>query len=71
MKIAKDHKVPKVGATFEKTFKDKKYRLKVVKTPIGIGYEVGGQVFKSASGAAKSIVKRAVNGWIFWHLDKE
>jgi hypothetical protein len=70
MKRAKDHKVPKVGAKFEKTFKDKKYQLKIVSIPSGIGYEVGGQVFRSPSAAAKSIAKTAVNGWVFWRLDR-
>ena len=69
MKKAKDHKVPKVGAKFEKTFKDKKYQLKIVSTPRGIGYELGGQVFRSPSAAAKSITKMDVNGWVFWRLN--
>jgi Protein of unknown function (DUF2924) len=70
MTRAKEHTVPKVGAKFERTFKDRKYLLTVVRTPSGIGYEVGGQIFKSPSAAAKSIVETAVNGWKFWHLDK-
>ena len=37
---SKVHKVPKVGAKFERTFKEEKYRLKVVSTPGGIGYDV-------------------------------
>jgi hypothetical protein len=71
MRRAKDHKVPKIGAKFERAYNNRKYRLTVVTTPSGIGYEVGGQVFRSPTAAAKSIVKRAVNGWEFWHLDKE
>jgi hypothetical protein len=67
---AKGHKVPKVGAKFQKTFKERKYRLTVVTIPNGIGYEVGGKVFKSPSAAARSIARTAVNGWKFWHLDK-
>jgi len=65
----KDHKSPKIGSTFEKNFKGIKYRLKIVSTPSGIGYEVCGQVFSSPSTAAKSIAKTAANGWVFWHLE--
>jgi hypothetical protein len=69
MARAKDHKAPKIGSTFEKIFKDKKYHLNIVSTPSGIGYEVRGQIFKSPSAAAKSITKTAVNGWLFWHME--
>jgi hypothetical protein len=62
----KDRKPPKVGVTFVRTFNHRKYQLKVVSTPHGIGYDVGGQVFKSPSGAAKSITKTSINGWVFW-----
>jgi len=71
MRRAKDHKAPKSGSTFEKIFKHRKYHLKIVSTPRGIGYEVCGQVFRSPSAAAKSITKTAVNGWAFWHMDKD
>jgi Protein of unknown function (DUF2924) len=71
MARAKDRKAPKVGVTFERTFNHKKYQLKVVSTPDGIGYDVGGQVFRSPSAAAKSITKISVNGWRFWHMDRD
>jgi hypothetical protein len=69
MKRAKDHKAPKIGGTFEKLFKGRKYHLKIISTPSGIGYEVRGQIFRSPSAAAKSITKTAVNGWVFWHME--
>jgi Protein of unknown function (DUF2924) len=71
MPRAKVHRVPKVGAKFERTFKEERYRLKIVSTPGGIGYEVNGQVFRSPSAAAKSITSRAVNGWAFWDMDRD
>jgi hypothetical protein len=71
MTRAKDHKAPKIGSTFEKMFKQRKFQLNIVSTPSGTGYEVRGQVFRSPSGAAKSITKTSVNGWKFWHMDKD
>jgi hypothetical protein len=44
-----------ISAAFEKIVKHRKYHLKIVSTPGGIGYEVSGQIFRSPSTAAKSI----------------
>jgi hypothetical protein len=66
----KKHKTPPIGASFETIFNRKKYRLTVVSTPRGVCYEVEGRIFKSPSGAAKSITKNNVNGWKFWKLDE-
>lgn len=65
----KSHDVPKVGKTFSRVFKGKKYSMSVVKKGEGIGYEVGGKVFRSPSAAAKSVTSHAVNGWVFWHIE--
>jgi hypothetical protein len=71
MPSRKQHKVPEVGSTFERIYKRKNYRMKVVSRPNGVAYEVEGQVFKTPSGAAKSIINGAVNGWVFWNMDQE
>jgi hypothetical protein len=67
----KEHNVPKVGTIWETTFKKRKYVMKVVSTRSGIGYEVGGRLFKSPSGAAQSITKTGANGWVFWKIEEK
>lgn len=66
----KERKSPKVGASFEKTYKGKTYTLTVVKTPGGTGYKVNGEVFTSPSTAAKSITGSEVNGWVWWGMEQ-
>ena len=66
----KEHKLPKVGSIWEKSFKKRRYVMKVVAAPNGVAYEVDGRRFKSPSGAAESITKREVNGWVFWKIEK-
>ena len=60
-----------VGSTFERTYRHRKYRVKVVSVPSGIVYDLDGRPFRSLSAAAKSITKYEVNGWLFWKIDKE
>jgi hypothetical protein len=68
----KQHKLPKLGATFERKWHDKLYRLKVIAQKDGkIAFEVAGDVFATPSGAAKSITKQEVNGWAFWRIDRD
>jgi len=67
----KQHKLPKVGSIWERSFKKKRYVMKVVAAPNGIAYEVDGRRFDSPSAAAKSIAKVEVNGWVFWKIDKK
>ena len=62
----KDRNPPRVGATFERVYKGVTYRLQVVSEHGRIRYKVGTDLFDSPSGAAKSIVKQEVNGWVFW-----
>ncbi len=59
---------PSVGSSYERSWKNKIYKMRVVKTENGIGYEVDGKIYAYPSGAAKSITKQEVNGWRFWHL---
>lgn len=69
MPAKKKRKAPQVGTTFSKTYKGRKYSLKVVRTGDGVRYELGGKVFSSLSGAAKSITLSEVNGWVFWGME--
>jgi hypothetical protein len=69
MPAAKKRTKPKVGLEFVREYKGKTYKLKVVKTEGGVGYELAGKVFTSPSTAAKSITKSEINGWKFWKID--
>jgi len=64
----KAHKLPKVGDTFSRIFKDVKYTMTVVGEGKRIGYKVGNTVYTSPSAAAQSVTHQAVNGWRFWHI---
>lgn len=69
MRISK-RKPPKVGTSFERSFAEKHYTLKVVSTSDGIAYELNGRIYKTPTTAAKTITKYEVNGWLFWHMEK-
>ena len=69
MPIPKIRTKPKVGSEFEKKYRQKLYKLKVVRSAAGIGYELDGIVYSSPSTAAKTITKSEVNGWRFWGID--
>lgn len=69
MPKAKQRPTPKIGSEFVREYKGKTYTLKVVRTESGVGYELRGTVFSSASTAAKSITKTEINGWKFWKID--
>jgi hypothetical protein len=71
MPTKKERKLPKVGSIWEKSFKNRRYVMKVVAAPNGIAYEVDGRRFDSPSAAANNITKTAVNGWIFWKIEKK
>ena len=69
MPARKQREAPRVGSTFEKVYKSKKYTMTVVKTPAGTAFRVGNNTFPSPSAAAKSITKNEINGWNFWGVD--
>lgn len=71
MPKTKERNLPKVGTIWERTFKRRRYLMKVVSTRTGIAYEVDGRLFMSPSAAAQSITKSAANGWVFWKMDKK
>ena len=70
MPARKKRESPRVGATFEKVYKAKKYTMSVVKMPAGVAFRVGNHTFPSPSAAAKSITKNEINGWKFWGIEK-
>lgn len=65
MPAAKQRAKPKLGTEFVKEYKNKTYKLRVVKD----GYELAGITYTSPSTAAKTITKTEVNGWKFWKID--
>jgi hypothetical protein len=42
--------------------------MEVVNISGKTAYKVGGELFNSPSGAAKSITKKEANGWDFWGI---
>jgi hypothetical protein len=68
----KERRLPSVGEVFSHRYKGEMYVMTVVKTEIGIGYELLGQVYNSPTAAAKAIVGKDqfINGRAFWHMDK-
>jgi len=65
----KDHKLPRVGSSFERTYKGKKFRMELIKTKDKLLYRVSGTDYSSPSAAAKSITCSEVNGWKFWNME--
>lgn len=70
MPVRKAHGLPKVGDTFNRTFKHVQYTMTIVRARKGIGYKVGNNIYSSPSAAAKSVTQTAVNGWTFWHIEE-
>jgi len=70
MPKTKKRKKPALGKTFIKIYKNKEFKMVVVINNGKIGYKVNDQIFKSPSGAAKSITEQEVNGWRFWNIDE-
>jgi len=70
MPIRKAHQLPKVGDTFLRKFNNSQYKMTVVEAGKRIGYKVGKAIYKTPSAAAKSITQHAVNGWVFWYMEK-
>lgn len=68
MPARRAHKLPKVGDTFNRIFKQVQYTMTVVEDGKRIGYKVGKNVYRSPSAAAESVTQTAVNGWKFWRI---
>ena len=56
---------PTSGKIFKKKYKGKIYEMKVVARDKGVAFSVGGKIYKTPTGAAKSITKIDVNGLVF------
>ena len=71
MAFKSPRQTPEVGSVFEHIFQGALYTMEVVQSPDGVGYMVGGIVFKSPTAAAKFVVgkEQFINGWRFWHMD--
>lgn len=65
------HKIPEVGMEFTRKYKGERYKMTVVKGERGAAFKVGKTIYKTPSQAAKSVTKNAVNGWVFWHIEKK
>jgi hypothetical protein len=61
---------PKPGSTFKREYQGKTYSLSVVENNGRVLYRMKGESFSSPSAAAKSLTDHAVNGWVFWAMDK-
>ncbi len=70
MPVRKVHRLPKVGDTFNRTYKEVQYTMKIVRAGKGIGYEVDTRIYSTPSAAAKSVTQTAVNGWKFWRIEE-
>lgn len=66
----KPRTLPKPGSTFKREYQDKTYNLLVVEHNGRVLYRMNGVSFNSPSAAAKSLTNHAVNGWVFWAMDK-
>jgi hypothetical protein len=68
MPVRKKRRPLEIGTVFVKEWKGQKHKMEVVGAPWGIGYKVGRIIYRTPSGAAKSIVNYEVNGWRFWRI---
>lgn len=61
--------MPPKGSTYKKTYKGKRYVLKVDVVDSQTVFKIGSRSYASPSGAAKSINGNTeVNGWKFWGM---
>lgn len=69
MRERKQRQAPPVGSKWPRVYRNSKYTMTVVRADGTIGYQVGREIFKTPTAAAKAITKTEVNGWVFWGLD--
>ncbi len=60
---------PKAGTSYVKTYKGRKYTMKVIEVNGELAYSVSGNQYRTPTAAAKSITGNEVNGWTFWKMD--
>ena len=63
---ARDNRLPAPGSILTKTYRGKTIEVKVLEN----GFEYEGNVFKSISRVAMTIVKRQISGYVFFGLTK-
>lgn len=69
MVAKKSRPTPKAGSSFRKLYHGREYTLHVVREAGKIQYKLGNKLFGSPSGAAKTLTKSEINGWVFWGID--
>lgn len=69
MPIAKKRNPPPNGAEFEKSFKGKSFKLRVLRQDGTVYYCVGKERFTSPSTAGRHVTGHHVNGWRFWGIE--
>ena len=62
----RDSRLPAVGAVITKTYHGQTIEVKVLEN----GFEYEGKTYKSISRVAMEIVKRPINGYVFFGLSK-
>ena len=62
----RDNRLPAPGSIITKTYRGKTIEVKVLEN----GFEYEGNVFKSISRVAMTIVKRHISGYVFFGLTK-
>ena len=65
----KNHKLPRVGSSFERKYKGKVFRMELMRIKDKLVYRVAETDYYSPSAAAKSITGTEVNGWKFWNME--
>lgn len=65
----KNHKLPRVGSSFERKFRGKVFRMEVIRKKDKLMYRVSETDYSSPSAAAKSITGSEINGWKFWSME--
>jgi hypothetical protein len=68
--VKKQREAPALGTTYHAKWKGRAYTMVVTGADNALLYRTGGLDFKTPSGAAHSITKGPVNGYVFWHMDK-
>lgn len=65
----KQHTLPRIGATFEKQYKGKRYVLSIIVEDGRTQFRLGRTTYRTPTAAAKTITGGEVNGWKFWGIE--
>lgn len=69
MPAAKKRNPPPSGSEYEKKYKGRTFRLRVIHQDGTVYYCVGRERFTSPSTAGRHITGHHVNGWLFWRIE--